>query len=130
MPDSAKFPLYDLRVFGNGVGKNPGRASAVQATRNAADPRVTLRWKPAQGAEFHIVRLGWRPDLMNQNFQVYHGATSLDANSLNLGAGYCAAVDAVNENGIMRATSTSCHELLRLTGPRGLAVAAGFPGKD
>jgi xylan 1,4-beta-xylosidase len=85
MPDSAKFPLYDLRVFGNGVGKNPGRASAVQATRNAADPRVTLRWKPAQGAEFHIVRLGWRPDLMNQNFQVYHGATSLDANSLNLG---------------------------------------------
>lgn len=111
MPDSAKFSLYDLRVFGMGAGKKPGRASTVQATRNAADSRrVTLQWKAAPGAEFHIVRLGRRPDLMNQNFQVYDGATSLDVNSLNLGAGYCAAVDAVNENGITRATSTRCFD--------------------
>ena len=110
-PDGGTFSLYDLRVFGKGTGRLPGRASAVQASRSTADPRrVTVSWQAASGAEFHIVRLGRRPDLMNQNFQVYDGATSVDIGSLNIGAGYCVTVDAVNEVGITRSTQTRCFD--------------------
>lgn len=34
-PDGGNFSLYDLRVFGKGTGRNPGRVSAVQATHSA-----------------------------------------------------------------------------------------------
>lgn len=110
-PDGGNFSLYDLRVFGKGTGRRPGRVSAVKTSRNAADPRrVTVTWRAAPGAEFHIVRVGRRPDLMNQNFQVYDGLTSLEIGSLNLGKGYCVAVDAVNEVGIARSPSTRCFD--------------------
>jgi hypothetical protein len=110
-PDGGNFSLYDLRVFGKGTGRRPGRVSAVKASRSTADPRrVTVTWQAAPGAEFHIVRVGRRPDLMNQNFQVYDGLTSLEIGSLNLGKGYCVAVDAVNEVGIARSISTRCFD--------------------
>jgi xylan 1,4-beta-xylosidase len=100
-PDGAKFSLYDLRVFGNGTASSPRAVGAVRATRDRSDGRqASISWDPAPRAEFYIVRLGTRPDLLNQNFQVYDGATSLQVRSLNVGVEYFVAVDAVNENGV------------------------------
>lgn len=108
-PDGGAFSLYDLRVFGNGGGARPETATSVGVIRDAADPRrATVRWAAGRGSEFHVVRLGRRADLMNQSFQVYDGATSLVIGSLNRGAGYCVAIDAVNENGIARGGRARC----------------------
>lgn len=108
-PDGAKFSLSDLRVFGLGGGRKPAAVGPVTAVRDAADGRkATINWTPAAGAEFYVARLGPRPDLLNQNYQVYDGETSLAVASLNVGVDYCFAVDAVNENGITPARQPTC----------------------
>ncbi|CAN7657663.1 family 43 glycosylhydrolase [Phenylobacterium sp. LjRoot225] len=108
-PDGGKFSLYDLRVFGRGYGAKPAKVGYAQATRDAVDGRkAAISWAPAKGADFYVVRLGVRPDLMNQNYQVYDGQTSVAVASLNLGAKYCFVVDAVNENGIARGDTVRC----------------------
>lgn len=102
-PDGGKFSLYDLRVFGRGQGSKPHAVASAAAQRGASDQRKAMvTWQPAFGAEFYIVRIGIRPDLLIQNYQVYDGQTSLTVPSLNSGAAYFYAVDAVNENGITR----------------------------
>src|SRR5665213_2296566 len=107
-PDGGKFSLYDLRVFGSGGGPRPAEVRA-DARRDPADGRrATIRWAAAKAAEFYVVRLGVRSDLLNQNYQVYDGATSVDVGSLNVGVSYCFVVDAVNENGITRGDSAKC----------------------
>ncbi|WP_322405318.1 family 43 glycosylhydrolase [Massilia luteola] len=103
MPDNGKFSLYDLRVFGHGDGARPDMVTAVSATRQRGDARrATISWKPAGKADFYVVRLGVRPDLMNQNFQVYDGAHAANVGSLNVGQKYYVAVDAVNERGVTK----------------------------
>ncbi len=103
MPDNGKFSLYDLRVFGHGSGPRPGAVTGVTAARQNSDARrATISWKPTSNADFYIVRLGLRPELMNQNFQVYDGVHSADVGSLNVGQKYYVAVDAVNEQGVTK----------------------------
>ena len=63
---------------------------------------ATISWKAAPGAEFYVVRLGIRPDLMTQAWQVYDGRTSVDVASLTRDEKYYVTVDAVNESGIVR----------------------------
>ena len=103
-PYGARFSLYDLRVFGADLATAPpGRVDRPAATRDPADPRrATIVWPAARGATFYVVRLGGAPDAMNQNWQVYDGATMLDVRSLDAGTSYWLAVDAVNERGIAR----------------------------
>jgi hypothetical protein len=108
-PDGGKFSLSDLRVFGLGGGAKPAKVAAPKAERDTTDRRkARISWAPAKGAEFYVVRLGIRPDLLTQNYQVYDGQTSLLAASLNVGVKYCVAVDAVNENGITRGGRATC----------------------
>jgi hypothetical protein len=100
-PNGANFSISDLRVFGSGNGKSPEQVSGVETLRDAADPRrVNVRWAPADGAEFYIVRLGTSPNVLSQNYQVYDGTTSAEIRSLNVGVSYWATVGAVNENGV------------------------------
>ena len=103
-PYGARFSLYDLRVFGADLATAPpGRVDRPAATRDPADPRrATIVWPAARGATFYVVRLGGAPDAMNQNWQVYDGATMLDVRSLDAGTSYWLAVDVVNERGIVR----------------------------
>ncbi|MTV36294.1 family 43 glycosylhydrolase [Duganella radicis] len=102
-PDNGKFSLYDLRVFGHGQGQRPVAVGQVTATRQQDDARrASISWKPVKNTDFYIVRLGVEPDLMNQNFQVYDGASTVTVGSLNSGQKYYVAVDAVNEQGITR----------------------------
>lgn len=108
-PDGGKFSLYDLRVFGSGGGPRPAKAGPARGVRDTADGRrATISWAPAENAEFYVVRLGVRPDLLNQNYQVYDGQTSVDVASLNVGVRYCFAVDAVNENGVTQSAGATC----------------------
>ena len=105
MPDQGKFSLYDLRVFGRGDAPMPRRPVPIAATRDPADARrATIRWQPSADADFYVVRVGVRADLMTQNYQVYGGRTALDIASLTQGVAYVYAVDAVNERGITRGT--------------------------
>jgi xylan 1,4-beta-xylosidase len=100
-PNGASFSVSDLRVFGTAGGLSPGRVSGVEALRDAADPRrVTVKWKPEEGAEFYVVRLGVSPNLLTQNYQIYDGRTTAEIRSLNVDVGYSVTVDAVNESGI------------------------------
>ena len=102
-PDGGKFSLYDLRVFGKGSAPLAGVVGGVSGARDAADPRkAVISWKAAPRAEFYVVRLGTRPDLMTQAWQVYDGKTSVDVASLTRGQTYYVTVDAVNESGIVR----------------------------
>ena len=101
-PNGAKFSLYDLRVFGTAPIPLPSLVPGGSAQHDPADPRHTrLEWKAVKGAEFYIVRLGTRADLMTQNYQVYD-KTALDVRSLDAGVPYVFTVDAVNERGIAK----------------------------
>jgi xylan 1,4-beta-xylosidase len=100
-PDGGKFSLYDLRVFGKGGVAVAQATQNVQGVRDKADARkATISWQKATGAQFYVVRFGAKPDAMNQNYQVYDGATSLAVASLNAGVKYYVTVDAINEAGI------------------------------
>ncbi|MGH9493803.1 MAG: family 43 glycosylhydrolase [Candidatus Sulfotelmatobacter sp.] len=106
-PNGAKFSLSGLRVFGKGTTRLPNRVESIQAERDSSDPRrATVHWRPAERTEFYIVRIGTTPNELTQNYQVYDGATSLDVHSLNSGVRYYVLIDAVNESGIVRGTTT------------------------
>lgn len=53
------------------------------------------------GADFYVIRLGIRRDLVTQNFQVFNAST-FDVRSLNAGVPYVFIVDVVNERGITK----------------------------
>ncbi|KAF9774918.1 hypothetical protein IL306_007028 [Fusarium sp. DS 682] len=104
-PNNAKFSLFDLRVFGNANIALPGQVKSGTATRNSKDGRqVSISWPAVSDADFYVVRLGIRSDMMNQNFQIYDGATTASINTLNVGQSYVFTVDAVNEAGITKGT--------------------------
>src|SRR5262249_17531360 len=87
-PNGAHFSIYDLRVFGIGSGARPAVVMNVSATRDPSDARhVTVRWQPAERAEFYVVRLGASPGELNQNYQIYDQVTSAEIRSLNAGVG-------------------------------------------
>ncbi len=105
-PDGGKFSIYDLRVFGIGNGVVPARVDGLSGQRDRNDTRrATITWTPARGAEFYIVRFGSRLGLLNQQYQIYDGATAVTISSLTKGVSYSVTVDAVNENGISHGTT-------------------------
>jgi hypothetical protein len=102
LPGGGFFSISGFRLFGNGLAPAPASASNVQVTRNPSDSRrVHVSWKPAPRADFYIVRYGIARDKLFNNYQVYD-ATECDINSLNAGANYYFAVDAVNDSGITK----------------------------
>jgi xylan 1,4-beta-xylosidase len=100
-PAKGLFSIYDLRIFGSGLGTLPPKVKNVTVTRLADQRRAKLHWAPTANAEFYIVRYGIKPDRLFSNYQVYK-ATSLDINALNAGVKYYFTVDAVNSTGITK----------------------------
>jgi xylan 1,4-beta-xylosidase len=101
-PGNAKFSISGFRLFGNGLHQAPGRVTGIKVKRDAEDPRkAAISWKPAQDADFYIVRFGVKPNRLFENYQVYR-TTHLDLASLNIGVEYSVTVDAVNDSGIAR----------------------------
>lgn len=99
-PGGGLFSVSDFRLFGSGFGKAPAPVTDFQAARNVSDARqVHVSWKPAQRADFYIVRYGTALDKLYNNYQVYE-ATHLDINSLNAGVNYYFMIDVVNDSGV------------------------------
>jgi hypothetical protein len=105
-PAESVFSLYDLRIFGSGLGKLPPKVNGLTARRDPADPRhASLSWTAAPNTDFYIVRYGIAPDHLFSNFQVYKSNT-VNINSLNAGVNYYYTVDAVNDTGITQGDKT------------------------
>jgi hypothetical protein len=105
-PAESVFSLYDLRIFGSGLGKLPPKVNGLAARRDHADPRhASLSWTAAPNTDFYIVRYGIAPNRLSSNFQVYKSNT-LNINSLNAGVNYYYTVDGVNDTGITQGDKT------------------------
>jgi xylan 1,4-beta-xylosidase len=105
-PAGSVFSLYDLRIFGSGLGKLPSLVTGLTVKRDPADPRrVSLSWHTTPDSDFYIVRYGIAPDQLFSNYQVYK-SNSVDINSLNVGVKYYFTVDAVNDTGVTQGDKT------------------------
>jgi hypothetical protein len=102
MPGGGLFSVGGFRIFGNGLAKAPAPVEEVKTVRDLSDPRrVHVSWKPAQRADFYIIRYGIARDRLFNNYQVYQ-TNQFDINSLNAGIDYYLTIDAVNDSGIAR----------------------------
>jgi xylan 1,4-beta-xylosidase len=102
MPGGGLFSVSGFRIFGNGLGEAPVPVEDVKTVRDLSDPRrVHVSWKPAERADFYIIRYGIARDRLFNNYQVYQ-TNQFDINSLNAGVNYYLTVDAVNDSGITR----------------------------
>lgn len=93
-PDSGKFAVKDLRVFGNPGIKKFSEVDNVYVVRNPEDRRdATIIWDPVKGADGYVVRYGIEPDKLYNNYMVYD-ANSITIHSLNKKPEYYFEVDA------------------------------------
>jgi xylan 1,4-beta-xylosidase len=105
-PAGSVFSIFDLRVFGSGLGKLPPKVGGLTAKRDKMDARrASLSWTATPNTDFYIVRYGIAPDRLFSNFQVYKTNT-VNINSLNAGVEYYFTVDAVNSTGITHGDKT------------------------
>jgi len=93
-PDSGKFAIKELRVFGNPKSSKFTMVDNVCVVRNPEDRRdATITWNPVQGADGYIVRYGIEPDKLYNNYMVYDAYT-LTIHSLNKEPEYYFEVEA------------------------------------
>jgi xylan 1,4-beta-xylosidase len=82
-PDTGKFAVKDLRVFGNPEIAKISKVENVMVVRDPDDRRdASLLWQPVQGADGYVVRYGIEPDKLYNSYMVYD-AYSLTIHSLN-----------------------------------------------
>jgi len=93
-PDTGKFAVKDLRIFGNPEKAIFTELSDVMVARNPEDRRdATLTWKPVKDADGYIVRYGIEPNKLYNNYMVYDKYT-LTIHSLNRDPEYYFKVEA------------------------------------
>lgn len=93
-PDSGKFAVKELRIFGNPDAAKFTRVTEVFVARNPEDRRdATITWKPVKGADGYVVRYGIEPDKLYNNYMVYDNHT-LTMHSLNKEPEYYFEVEA------------------------------------
>jgi hypothetical protein len=91
--------ISDLRVFGTGPGRKPGRVSSFTAVRDTGNRCIVhLSWKQATGATGYTVRFGPDSSSLSYRYPVY-GDTRLTLRSLNADERYYFTVESFNENG-------------------------------
>ncbi len=93
-PDSGKFAIKELRIFGNPKEAKFTKVNNVFVARNPEDRRdATLTWQPVEGADGYIVRYGIEPDKLYNSYMVYDAYT-LTLYSLNKDPEYYFEVEA------------------------------------
>jgi xylan 1,4-beta-xylosidase len=93
-PDSGRFAVKDLRIFGNPEVAKFTKVSDVKVVRNPEDRReATLLWGPVKGADGYIVRYGIEPKKLYNSYMVYD-ANLLTIYSLNKDPEYYFEVEA------------------------------------
>jgi hypothetical protein len=93
-PDSGKFAVKDLRIFGNPEVTKFTKVKDVKVVRSQEDRRdATLLWEPVKGADGYVVRYGIEPKKLYNNYMVYD-ANTLTIHSLNKNPEYYFEVEA------------------------------------
>jgi xylan 1,4-beta-xylosidase len=93
-PDSGKFAVKDLRIFGNPEAAKFTKVGNVKVVRSQEDRRdATLLWEPVKGAAGYVVRYGIDRGKLYNNYMVY-GANTLTIHSLNKNPEYYFEVEA------------------------------------
>jgi xylan 1,4-beta-xylosidase len=93
-PDSGKFAVKDLRIFGNPEVTTFTKVSDVKIVRNPEDRRdATLLWEPVKDADGYIIRYGIEPKKLYNSYMVYD-ANTLTIHSLNKNPEYYFEVEA------------------------------------
>jgi hypothetical protein len=104
-----KFSLYGFRVFGEGDGKRPAKVTGVRVVRNAKDRRrYSLTWNKQDNATGYIVRTGITREYLPNAIMVYDNC--YEGGFFNLDSRYFFSVEAFNENGVARSSSTDVFE--------------------
>lgn len=91
--------ISDIRVFGIGKGKKPGRVENFKVDRKADRRDAMITWKEQPNAQGYNIRWGIAPDKLYNSWLVY-GDTELLLKSLTVDQIYYFAIEAFNENGI------------------------------
>jgi xylan 1,4-beta-xylosidase len=93
-PDTGRFAVKDMRIFGNPEITTFTKVTDVKVVRNPDDLReATLLWEPVKGAEGYIVRYGIEPKKLYNSYMVYD-AHMLTISSLNKNPAYFFEVEA------------------------------------
>jgi len=100
IPDG-NFAISELRVFGMGQGKIPGKIKDVELIRNENDRRkVRLTWSGTNATGYHIL-FGTDKDKLYNCYTVLD-TNELELNSLNAEEAYFFKIEAFNESGIRK----------------------------
>ncbi len=93
-PDSGKFAVQELRVFGNPKVAKFTEVKDVMIVRDPEDRRdATLTWQPVKGVDGYVVRYGIEPDKLYNSYMVYDDYT-ITIHSLNRDPEYYFKVEA------------------------------------
>ena len=93
-PDSGKFAVKDLRIFGNPKEAKFTKVEDVTVVRDPQDTRnAKLLWQPVDGADGYVVRYGIQPNKLYNDFMVYN-ENALSIHSLNRDEKYYFEVEA------------------------------------
>jgi len=93
-PDSGKFAVQELRIFGNPEVAKFTEVKDVMIVRDPEDRRdATLTWQPVKGADGYVVRYGIEPEKLYNNYMVYDAYT-ITIHSLNRDPEYYFKVEA------------------------------------
>ena len=95
--------ISDLRIFGLGQGKAPGKVKNLKADRYEDRRDALITWEPQENCQGYNVLWGIAPDKLYNAWLVYD-EHSLELKSLTVDQEYYFTVEAFNENGISART--------------------------
>lgn len=91
--------VSDLRVFGKGNGKLPGKITNFKVNRNKDRRDATLTWNKQPGCQGYNILWGIAPDKLYQSWMVYD-KNNLDMRCLSVDQVYYFSIEGFNENGV------------------------------
>ncbi len=99
----ANLAMSEIRVFGLGLGKKPGKVKGFTVKRETDRRDISFSWNPVKGAQGYNIRWGIAPDKLYQSWLLYdvneHFMRCLDRDTK-----YYFSIGAFNENGISEKT--------------------------
>jgi len=97
--------ISGFRVFGKGSGAIPKTPANFKATRETDRRNALLTWNSVRGAQGYNIKWGIAPNKLYNSWLVYN-VNQLDLKSLSTDQTYYFTVEAFNENGISKPTSS------------------------
>ncbi|MHA7111958.1 family 43 glycosylhydrolase [Sunxiuqinia elliptica] len=95
--------MSEIRVFGTGFGKKPGKVKGFEVQRHEDRRDVSTSWKEVAGAQGYNIRWGIAPNKLYQSWLVYED-TELLMRCFDKSTTYYMSIEAFNENGISEST--------------------------